>query len=508
MDRERRGKRRFGELGDENEGWWRDQDLRQKLDREQEEHRRQQRERDREFQRREEELHARERQGKEQRRPPAPNMRGRDSGRGEERLDRPARHGSASRATESGSGEAKHITCYNCGKQGHLQAECTDEPFCIKCNKVGHLSPMCASLSRAAEPFWAGYGKEGLGFVCLEVPEEELLPPAPNAARVSLAQGTLSAEQLEDELKNLVDEDWRWNVQQLGEGEFATFFPSKESLRMAIRGGGLNLPNCNLHADVRASVGDPEATERLEEVWVKLFDVPPPYRKPVRILLAARELGRPVGVDEQSLEDASRQVRLLVGCRSPARLPPHIMLFVNSQVFKVRVQIEGETGEESSDPPPPPKPILDDKEDEGDESEVEGWDGMRGRHGRKDKVVPSSRPGASGAPKHKIGRHWACVGATWSGYCRDPALCPQSIRVESVGEGGYLPHSEEYPFPGWWVAAVARGVRGHGWWATAAVSVAADGFGHARRVGDAGKGGKDPGESHAFVGGGPCGGGT
>jgi hypothetical protein len=166
----------------------------------------------------------------------------------------------------------------------------------------------------------------------------------------------------------LVDEDWRWNVQQLGEAEFATLFPSKESLRMAIRGGGLNLPNCNLHADVRASIGDPAAAERLEEVWVKLFDVPPPYRQPVRILLAARELGQPMGMDEQSLEDASRPVRLLAGCRSPEHLPPHIMMFVNSQGFKLRVQIEGETGEDFSDPPPLPKPIMDDKEDQGDDS--------------------------------------------------------------------------------------------------------------------------------------------
>jgi hypothetical protein len=52
MDWERRGKRPFEEANGE-EGWRCDQDLRQKLDREQEEHRRQQR--DFEFQRRREE---------------------------------------------------------------------------------------------------------------------------------------------------------------------------------------------------------------------------------------------------------------------------------------------------------------------------------------------------------------------------------------------------------------------------------------------------------------------
>jgi hypothetical protein len=141
---------------------------------------------------------------------------------------------------------------------------------------------MCASLNRAAEPFWAGYGSNGVGFVCCEVSEEEMLPPAPNAARISLEMGSLSAEQLEDELKDLVDEGWAWNVQQLNDTDFAAVFPSKESLRMAIRGGGLNLPMSKLHVNVEASVGDPAAADQLEEVWVNLFDVPAPYKQPVR----------------------------------------------------------------------------------------------------------------------------------------------------------------------------------------------------------------------------------
>jgi hypothetical protein len=303
-----------------------------------------------------------------------------------------------------GGGEATHITCYNCGKLGHVQAACTEEPFCIKCNKVGHLSAMCAFYNRAAEPFWAGYGSNGVGFVCCEVSEEEMLPPAPNAARISLEIGSLSAEQLEDELKDLVDEGWNWNVQQLSESDFAAFFPSKESLRMAIRGGGLNLPMSKLHVNVEASVGDPAAADHLEEVWVKLFDVPAPYKQPSRILLATRELGRPVGVDEASLDAPDSPVRLLVGCKRPVALPSFIMMYVNSQGFKVRVQLDSEKMAVSSAPPPPPKPLGDDKDEDLEESEGDGWDGRRGKHIRKGTEPANPRPesrGFSGAPKHK-----------------------------------------------------------------------------------------------------------
>jgi hypothetical protein len=54
-----------------------------------------------------------------------------------------------------------------------------------------------------------------VGFTCCDVPEEELLPPAPNAALVILENGSLSTEQMEEELKDLVDEDWDWHVQKL-----------------------------------------------------------------------------------------------------------------------------------------------------------------------------------------------------------------------------------------------------------------------------------------------------
>jgi hypothetical protein len=249
-------------------------------------------------------------------------------------------------------------------KTGHIQAECKDEPYCVKCNKVGHLLAMCASLSKATEPFWAGYGVEGRGFTCYDVPEEELLPPAPNAALVILEGGDLSAEHMEEELKDLVDEEWEWHVQKISRSYFAMFFPSKESLRMAIRGGGLTLPTSKLHVIVTSNVGDPAAVEQLEECWVKLFDVPPPYRQAVRILLATRDLGRHIAVDEHSLDSPLEPVRVLIGCRAPVQLPPFTVLFVNSLGFKVRIVREGGEREEHSDPPPPPQRKLSEDREE------------------------------------------------------------------------------------------------------------------------------------------------
>jgi hypothetical protein len=179
---------------------------------------------------------------------------------------------------------------------------------------------MCAALSKALAPFWAGYGDGQQGFVCCEVPPEELQQPTANSATVIIEQGRLTEEEVEEEFKDLVDENWDWQVRQLSHSDFAVVFPSKESLRIAIRGGGLTLPTSKLKALITVQVGDPMASETLVETWVRLIGMPPPLRHADRLLLSTRELGRPIGVDMNSLAHPSAPICMAVGCQAPAKI--------------------------------------------------------------------------------------------------------------------------------------------------------------------------------------------
>ncbi|KAK1647115.1 hypothetical protein QYE76_064920 [Lolium multiflorum] len=250
---------------------------------------------------------------------------------------------------------------------------------------------MCSIFSKHQEPFWAGFGGDGRGFFCSEVAEEELKKPAVNSAIVCIESGELSVEHVEAEFKDLVEEEWDWQVQKISSTDFSLVFPSKESLRMAIRGGGIKLPASQCQAIVMSNTTDPAATEQLVETSVKLFDVPPPFRYSDRLLVGTRELGRPLSVDEASLAVESGPVRMTIGCRAPVQLPDSIMMFVNMQGFRVRVVRERkEVAKGASSPPPPPthKP-SEDEEDETAESDGDRWDGRRGRHASKE---PKSQP--------------------------------------------------------------------------------------------------------------------
>jgi hypothetical protein len=88
---------------------------------------------------------------------------------------------------------------------------------------------MCALFNRAPDPYWAGFGGGQRGFYCCDASEEEAQVPASNAALVTISEGNLSAQQVEEEFKDLVDETWAWKVRMILKSVFALVFPSKES---------------------------------------------------------------------------------------------------------------------------------------------------------------------------------------------------------------------------------------------------------------------------------------
>jgi hypothetical protein len=201
-----------------------------------------------------------------------------------------------------------------------------------------------------------------------------------------------------------VDEHWDWQVRQIGPTDFSLIFPSKESLRIAIRGGGLTLPCTKLKAIVTVPLGDPLAAESLEEVWVKLLGVPPPFRHADRLLLSTRELGRPIGVDVATLSNLDAPVRMSFGCRKGDLLPDHITLFVNMQGYKIQVVREDETVQDSPphEPPKfPPGEGTDDKEEDFEETDEDRWDGRRGHHAHKASRGTVSAPRAGGEGPRK-----------------------------------------------------------------------------------------------------------
>ena len=228
-----------------------------------------------------------------------------------------------------------------------------------------------------------GLWRGGKGFFHVSIPEDQMKKPTSNSAMVYVEKGNFSVEGLLDELKELVDDKWDWQVRKLSNTDFMVVFPSKELLRMASRGGGLVLPITEYRAVVSEVSGDPLATEVLEQVWLRLIGVPEPLRVESALKGCMLELGIPLEVDAESLENPAAPIRMRFGCRKPVQLKPSIMVFINFQGYKIVVEREGEESDLGPLPPPPPPPRRKDDEDAAADDSSEGEEDDYGRKRRR-----------------------------------------------------------------------------------------------------------------------------
>ena len=132
-------------------------------------------------------------------------------------------------------------------------------------------------------------------------------------------KGNFTVDEVEEEYKELVDEQWQWQVKQINNTKFSLVFPSKELLHMVTRGGRLVLPITGYRAQVSEATGDPLTSKTLEVIWVRLLDVPEPLQDEKILMATTLELGYP----------GAAPIRMRFGCRVPVHLKSHVTIFVN-----------------------------------------------------------------------------------------------------------------------------------------------------------------------------------
>jgi hypothetical protein len=240
-----------------------------------------------------------------------------------------------------------------------------------------------------------GHAISGGGFYNIDV---EPIADSPRedrfAAVIKFKSAPLSESQLTDELKDLVDEMWDWQVAKASETEFSVRFPSKETLRMSTRSGRLFLPISQSEVSIREAFLDPKPTAALPSVWVQISGLPRVMLAKDRLMAGLVMIGRPLEVDELSLRKAATEpVRVRFQCRHPERVKGTVQLFVCGEPFTLSLHAElgnrGVGGSSGGGPPKPPAP----RDDSGGEDSEERSFEQEPRHNRKSKdkqVVGSS----------------------------------------------------------------------------------------------------------------------
>jgi hypothetical protein len=105
----------------------------------------------------------------------------------------------------------RKIKCFRCQEMGHHQKDYQNTPICYKCKEEGCMAVECLDFhTKAGELKMHGFALADLEFYSIKMPEEGEISRA--SCIIQILQGEASVKKLEDELKNLVNRQWDWQV--------------------------------------------------------------------------------------------------------------------------------------------------------------------------------------------------------------------------------------------------------------------------------------------------------
>jgi hypothetical protein len=96
----------------------------------------------------------------------------------------------------------------------HHRKDCENISICYKCKEDGHMVVECAEFhSKSKELKIFGFSIQDQGFYIIRIAGGEKMQRA--ACIIQVLQGEATEMKIEEELKNLINNKWNWQVKQM-----------------------------------------------------------------------------------------------------------------------------------------------------------------------------------------------------------------------------------------------------------------------------------------------------
>jgi hypothetical protein len=184
-----------------------------------------------------------------------------------------------------------------------------------------------------------GFDMRELGFYYLEGGNEEddMIPP--NSTTLFVLKGSLAVESLTHALKELINDQWDWQIHRIAHDAFAVVFPSANSVCFTLRSTFVPLLD-----DVEVKAGplvvDPDATTWLLETRIRVRGIPAKLRQEPTIKEMLSVVGRVVDIESIS-PDRNGWIVAKIWCQDPSKIKGRYEIFKKKAGFVLIVEAEG-----------------------------------------------------------------------------------------------------------------------------------------------------------------------
>jgi hypothetical protein len=221
---------------------------------------------------------------------------------------------------------------------------------CFICLRSDHIVEDCSEWQSANQSAqYLGIANRGLGFYHIDV--------APKEGRfrhwagldnygVFTVEGDIDEQGILDNLRNLFDQNWDWQLKTIDDFSYLVRFPPSKKVESFVISKisyfYLNKDGVMASPSLKAWNGDTAAIGKVDDVWVQIKGIPPKWVDWLTIKEIASTLGRLVEVDWHSLFNSFfSMVRIRIKCKNPGRILREIIVEMEDKLFLIQFKAEG-----------------------------------------------------------------------------------------------------------------------------------------------------------------------